>query len=312
VWRSRAAALLGRDDSFYDDAAELGREQLGDVSPFHAEAGVHAAAAMIAAAMGDEIAQPKAIEAFLDASRKPCSEVDLALGRSGSLLAAALLLAASPDAAALRAFGAETMRAIWSELDALPPLAACPGATLGMAHGWTGYLYATLRWHAASGEALPPRFAARLGELAALSVAEGRGICWPFTAGEAPRSDALGASWCNGTAGQLFLFTALHRIAGGDEWLRLAELCAWSTWDAPRASSDLCCGTAGRAYALLNFYKHTGRAGWLGRARQLANDAAAAAATASRPNALWRGELGVAVLVADLASPENARMPFFE
>jgi hypothetical protein len=33
---------------------------------------------------------------------------------------------------------------------------------------------------------------------------------------------------------------------------------------------------------------------------------------AQRANTLWKGELGVAVLIADLASPETARMPFFE
>ena len=36
------------------------------------------------------------------------------------------------------------------------------------------------------------------------------------------------------------------------------------------------------------------------------------AATSQRPRTLFQGGLGVAVLVADLAAPENARMPFFE
>ena len=31
-----------------------------------------------------------------------------------------------------------------------------------------------------------------------------------------------------------------------------------------------------------------------------------------RTDSLWKGELGIAVLIADLESPENARMPFFE
>jgi len=119
--------------------------------------------------------------------------------------------------------------------------------------------------------------------------------------------------WCNGSAGQLFLFTLAHRLLGDEQWLRLAELAAWHVWDEVRGPADLCCGSAGRAYALLNLYKHTGATEWLSRARQIANEAAAmAAATTQRANTLWRGELGVAVLIADLASPENARMPFFE
>jgi len=110
----------------------------------------------------------------------------------------------------------------------------------------------------------------------------------------------------------VFLFTLAYRLVGDAEWLQLAELAAWNTWDAPCDATTLCCGTAGRAYALLNLYKHTGAAEWLSRARQLANHAAANATNGERTNALWKGELGIAVLIADLASPENARMPFFE
>ena len=72
------------------------------------------------------------------------------------------------------------------------------------------------------------------------------------------------------------------------------------------------CGSAGRAYALLNLYKHTGATEWLSRARQLANHAVSALSSSQRHDSLWKGELGVAVLIADLASPENALMPFFE
>jgi serine/threonine-protein kinase len=93
----------------------------------------------------------------------------------------------------------------------------------------------------------------------------------------------------------------------------MAESSAWNNWEAPRGVSTLCCGSAGRAYALLNLYKHTGATEWLSRARHLANHAAASAhSTSQRRNSLWKGELGVAVLIADLDSPENARMPFFE
>jgi len=180
-----------------------------------------------------------------------------------------------------------------------------------MAHGWCGYIYAALRWCDASGDPLPARLVDRLHEFAALKTPKGRGVFWRPTIDAAPHGIMPG--WCNGSAGQVFLFTLAHRMLGDDEWLQLAHLSAWNNWDEPRGPSSLCCGTAGRAYALLNLYKHTGSTEWLSRARQLANHAAFVAATTSqRGNALWKGELGVAVLVADLASPENARMPFFE
>jgi eukaryotic-like serine/threonine-protein kinase len=314
IWRSRASALTGHDGAYYDSEGQLTRELVGDVTPYHTESGVYAAAAMVAAAHGDTLSQRSALAAFLRSSDKPCAQLDLTLGRSGSLLAAAMLLDLSdelPEAASLRAFGAGTMSAIWNELDARPPIEALAAAHLGMAHGWAGYLYAALRWCAASGDTLPSRLVERLHEHAALKTLNGRGAYWRITVGSAAHSQMPG--WCNGSAGQVFLFTLAHRLLGDEQWLELAELSAWDTWDRPRGNATLCCGTAGRAYALLNLYKHTGATQWLSRARQLANHAATnAEATAERTNSLWKGELGVAVLIADLASPENARMPFFE
>lgn len=310
VWRSRAVALIGTgEDAYYNPAIHLPHEVLGDVTPYHTESGIHAAAAMVAAAMGDTNAHARALDAFLRTSRRPCAELDLTLGRCGSLVAAALLLDTAPDSAPLRAFGAETLRAIWQELDARPSIGMTKDS-LGIAHGWAGYLYAALRWCAASSDALPVRLAERLDEFASLKTSKGRGAYWRI---RVDKPDAVLPGWCNGTAGQVFVFTLAHQLLGDDTWLRHAELAAWNNWDEPHRGSTLCCGTAGRAYALLNFYRHTGRREWLSRARVLANHAAAnAVATAARAGALWKGELGVAVLIADLASPENARMPFFE
>ena len=316
VWQSRAAALAGTEAAYYHAEDELGPEVIGQVTPYHTESGIHAAAALIAAARGDMWVQQAAIAAFLEASRRPCREVDLTLGRLGSVLAATLLLETcdglSQSAASLRAFAGETVRAVWDELDARPAIEASPEAYLGMAHGWSGYLYVTMRWCAASGDPLPSRFVERLHELATLkTIMKGRGASWPFRAGSDP--SAIMPGWCNGSAGHVFTFVLAHRLLGDDRWLELAELAAWDNWDQPRSATSLCCGSAGRAYALLNLYKHTGDRAWLGRACELANHAAAEArATSQRTNALWKGELGVAVLIADLASPENARMPFFE
>lgn len=311
VWRSRAVNQIGIDGAYYEPSRDLSEEVLGHVTPYHTESGVHAAAAMIAAAMGNDGAHDRAIAAFLRASRQPCAELDLTLGRSASLLAASMLLPLG-DHRELRAFGSETMNEIWSELDQRPPIGESRKRTyLGIAHGWCGYMYAALRWCAASGDALPFRLTERLHELAALRILKGRGAYWRTLADD-PSSTSM-PGWCNGSAGHVFLFTLAHRVLGDAEWLRLAELAAWNTWDEARGPTTLCCGTSGRAYALLNLYKHTGDREWLARARALANHAAEnAVATSQQRYSLWKGELGPAVLIADLASPETARMPFFE
>lgn len=141
-----------------------------------------------------------------------------------------------------------------------------------MAHGWSGFLYAALRWCVASGDLLPLGLVERLHQLAALKLLKGRGTYWPMPVG-ALESNMPG--WCNGSAGHLFTFTLAHRVLGDAQWLHLAEQCAWNNWDEPRGVTTLCCGTAGRSDALLNLYKHTGATEWLSHARHLANHAAA-------------------------------------
>ena len=84
------------------------------------------------------------------------------------------------------------------------------------------------------------------------------------------------AGWCNGTAGFVHLFTLAQRTTGDDRWLSLAERAAWQSWEAGGATSSLCCGYTGQAYALLNLHRHNGDPAWLRRARELTARAARA------------------------------------
>jgi serine/threonine-protein kinase len=121
--------------------------------------------------------------------------------------------------------------------------------------------------------------------------------------------------WCNGSAGYVHLWTLAHRVAGDDRWLDLAEGAAWSTWETDGPVSTVCCGRAGRAYALLNLYRHTRDDAWLERARVIAERAAAESApgeSEGHDDSLYKGRLGPALLAADLAAPHDACLPFFE
>jgi serine/threonine-protein kinase len=308
VWHSRAAAYANAPEGWYDDE-DAPQAMVGDVSPYHSPAGLYAASALIAYARGDRSVQRTATQAFVAISKLPCDTLDLTLGRAGSLLAAALLRETGEE---VHDLGNALVHELWEHLDALPPLHEQPRETyLGIAHGWSGYLYATLRWSLVSKTPLPPNAVVRLEELAALRIARGRGAWWPRQLGGGLHDMMPG--WCNGAAGHVFTWTSAFDATRDDRWLDLAELAAWNAWEEPLSHADLCCGSAGRAYALLNLYKHTGNREWLTRARQLANHAAGAArSSAQRRHSLWKGEMGVAALIADLESPENAAMPSFE
>ena len=309
VWRSRAALYQNADDGWYDEDDEMPKKMLGLVSPYHSPAGLHAMTALLAYARSDRVMQRAATQRFIDTSQLPCDSLDLTLGRSGSLLAAALLRELGDE---VHALGEAITDDLWQRLDALPPLREQPRDTyLGTAHGWSGYLYATLRWSLASRTPLPSNVVARLEQLAELRIPRGRGAWWPRQLGGGPHDMMPG--WCNGAAGHVFTFTAAYNALRDARWLAVAEEAAWNAWEEPLGHADLCCGSAGRAYALLNLYRHTGNREWITRARRLANHAASAARkTAQRPHALWKGEMGIAALIADLESPENAAMPMFE
>jgi serine/threonine-protein kinase len=312
LWAAKAAAMRG-DEAFYRPASRLVPEQLGRITPYHTATGVHAVRALIAHALGDPGSRGEAVSAFLAAADAPCPNPDLTLGRSGLLLGSALLLEAAGGPGDLKALGDRLLAGLWAEIDELPPIRDCPErANLGMAHGWAGYLYASLRWCRAAGRPLPPSLSARLDELADLAHPHGRGLRWRWYA-ESGADVGTMAGWCNGSAGFVFLWTLAEKALGKPRYRRLAEGAAWNAWEAPDRHGTLCCGLAGRAYALLDLYKHGAGELWLTRARELADRAAASIErTAESPDSLFKGAVGVAVLAADLARPESAAFPFFE
>jgi hypothetical protein len=60
-------------------------------------------------------------------------------------------------------------------------------------------------------------------------------------------------------------------------------------------------------------YKHSGEPAWLARAHRLSDYAARSVRVESlRRDSLYKGEVGVALLAADLEAPEHACMPLFE
>jgi hypothetical protein len=335
-WAARATSETG-EAAFYD-AGELTVESVGRVSPYYAATGPPAVQALIAHALGEPAALGRALEGFLSAAREPCAGRDLTLGRSGLLLAAAILLCILPaglDATPLLELGEGLLAGLWVELDAQPSLRdPAERPNLGIAHGWAGSLYATLRWCRATGSPPPQSVARRLAELAGRAEPVGRGLRWRWYGGgeDGRRTRDAGSmpGWCNGSAGFVHLFTLAHEILGDPRYAALAESAAWNAWESADgtdgtggtggtgAMGSLCCGLAGRAYALLNFHRQAGAIGelagaaWLARARALAERAATDLSWAAEsPDSLYRGELGLAVLAADLARPEGAALPFF-
>ena len=317
LWVVKAARESG-DQAWYKADTPLVPERIGRISPWHTASGVHAVRALLAHARADGREQREAVAAFLKAVRaEPCPNPDLTLGRSGVLLAASLVLDTfdRDPPAGLPELGDEILAGLWEEIDRLPSIPDFfERPNLGVAHGWAGFLYATLRWCRSAGRPLPPGIETRLAELAGCAQPWGRGLRWKwYGEGTDPRTASSMPGWCNGSAGFVFLWTLAHRTLGGPDFWTLAEGAAWNAWEVPDGSGTLCCGLAGQAYALLHLHRHGGGPEWLARARDLADRAARSIERDTEaPDSLYKGRIGVAVLAADLVRPEGAAMPFFE
>ena len=324
VWSERAVADIEHDGAFYDEAIAITPELVGSLSLYHGPAGIFLVKALIAHSRGDLMSQYAAAEAFMTVCRQPCEVLDLTLGCAGALLGCALLLETFDGLHdELHRVGDEIYGRLWERLQARTPNdRSAQSIGLAVAHGWAGLLYASLCWCAAAREPIADQLHTRITELARCAQPVGRGLLWESTLASAPYDDPLSASWCNGSAGFVFLWTKAHRMTGDQSYLELAEGAAWHCWERLSSNSTLCCGSGGQAYAMLNFYRHCRDSRWLQRARTAANFAARSALRSAdfqggamldwRPYSLYKGNAGLAVLAADLASPQQARMPLFE
>jgi serine/threonine protein kinase len=310
-WLDAADRDRGSKAAYHNRDIGIVGDRVGEVSPYHSVTGVHCVKALVANAMGDLQGAEKATAAFTAASRRRCENLDLTTGRAGSLIAGALLAEALQDTSIPRRcglldLGTEIMGGIWHRLAGQDCLNSDIGY-LGIAHGWAGLMFASLRWCQATGDPLPDDMRDRLDELAALAIRDGRGVRW-----RGPRDPSLPVSWCHGSTGYVHLWLESASLLEDERLAQHGLDAAEYSWAHPSGNSTLCCGSAGQAYAMLRAYQHTKDAIWLTRARRLAHNAReAVGSTWCQPNSLYKGDAGIALLAADLVTPERSCMPLF-
>jgi eukaryotic-like serine/threonine-protein kinase len=318
LWIDRAERHASRNECFYNELFDLSPATVGRVSLFHTAAGVSCVEALIAIGLADSARLTGAVGRFVARSQGECDSVDLTLGRSGTLIGCAALLAALPPdvgeaRSAVLALGDSLVPELVGAVAASPPIGEGKGLNLGVAHGWGGVLFALLRWHEVGKRgSLESGIDTHLGDLAAQGEAAGEGLRWRWITGR-PGPKEFMAGWCNGSGGLAHLWTLAERLYGSDDYGELARRAALNAYEEPPAIGDLCCGAAGRAYAMLDLYRHTGDGLWVDRARGLADRAATLIREWSlHRDSLYKGEIGVALLAADLDEPERSCMPLFD
>lgn len=297
--------------AFHDRELGIRPDRVGRVSIYHSAAGTACVEALVANACGDGRRAGQAAVAFVAASRLHCASADLTIGRASTVLGATLLWEALAgtgigDRCGLLALGDETLAGLLSGL----PRAVNDESAFrlrGIAHGWAGVLYAALRWCEATGAGTPAVVVDRIEELAALGRVTGGSVSW-----NGPHDMPRAGGWCHGPAGFTHLWSTAARALGDSAHANRALEAAEASWAHPELIATLCCGSAGQAYAMLIAHELSGEPRWLRRAHRLAARASREAGTRwCVPNSLWKGDVGIALLAADLEHPVSSCMPLF-
>jgi lantibiotic modifying enzyme len=158
----------------------------------------------------------------------------------------------------------------------------------------------------------PGNLEGRLTELGRLAQTNNRIACWPLMIGK--NESWLG--WCNGSSGYVYLWLLAGYMTRCQYYFDLAIKAGQHIWESNDASNKssighLCCGSAGQSYAFLKLYRHTNNTMWLQRARILGfrfKDLK----SSNVSHSLYRGELGIALLMEDVMNPNRSCMPMFE
>jgi serine/threonine-protein kinase len=321
LWCTRALQLSGDAAAFEDPGGGITIESTGPISPFHRMSGLHLLSAHLCLARGDTSAAEWAASAFVESSDVSCDDPDLTLGWTSALLGCAALVEAFQHSGSLRlesvlAVGGRLAGAVEGWLAEGPVSAARSPQWLGLAHGWAGLLFGLLRWTEATGAPLPDVVRQRLDELAAHGIRLGAQVSWPLRLDDERHDRGAFTGWCHGSAGYVLLWTLASRILGDENLLHLARQAA-SHIDACQAdervaNGSLCCGYAGQGFALLALYRATGERSTLQLAESLGELAAGLASRVSRPNSLFKGKVGIALLLEELAFPDRSCMPLVE
>lgn len=324
LWSTRAIRHRNDPDAYFDRNLDITEANVGVASVAHSAIGTAFVHALIALASGEFVIAQQALDLFvMEATTRPCPNPDLFLGRAGHLVACASLFEAAEHAQAyvdrprLKQLGDDMSRRLASELAEHPPISAGgPIDYLGAAHGWSGLLYALMRWAEAADAPVPDDVPVRLQELAQCAIEAEHGVRWPIrfrAAADYNEQDHM-TGWCNGGAGHTHTWLLAHSLLGDPTLLDLAHKSAAQAYDdsSPKSATFLCCGMTGVAYALLALHRATGQAERLSEAHRLAQAASADIRSPWLPRlSLFRGALGLALLSADLGEPGGATMPIF-
>ncbi|MFD5941020.1 lanthionine synthetase LanC family protein [Streptomyces griseus] len=292
LWSHRAlAGLADRPDGLARHPGPAsGAETAAAGGGWHGALGVLGARVAVAHALDDRLTMRESVERYLREHRRYCTPtapLDLTHGLASCLLMDAHLLpVVRTEAADLRAAGASAARLLSDAIGS-------SGDRPGLAHGTYGHLLAVLAWRAACGE--PPQGTAPLAERLGPLVGALRGRDPAGALGWRPGWES---SWCNGATGIALLLLTAADALGTPAYVEDAERALHVAVTGEPRGYDLCCGVAGRLYALRRVAGATGERAWDRPAERDARELREGLTTLGR-HGLSKGRAGALAVLDD-------------
>ena len=238
----------GPDGSF-EPQLDLTEEVLGPYAIHYRSQGIGLVEALAAHLQGDVRGLQEACLSFLSGVHREDAELEFTTGKAGLLNALEQLSYLVRENTPLINAGNELASDMLTELRSVRSLSDHSVGFFGFAHGWAGILYSLLSWGKTYGPHLLPEILPLLQKLAAERVSATLGSYWPKHR-DVPIEEGDSASWCNGTAGFVLLWTEAFSATGNREFLSLAKEAGLVTAFHQNQDYNVCCGLAGRAFAL--------------------------------------------------------------
>ncbi|MEY4668636.1 MAG: hypothetical protein RL518_1335 [Pseudomonadota bacterium] len=310
VWASHARVWMDRGPGgSLCEKMGITADAIGPYSTLHGGVGVSLVQALVAHSQLDSLGLRGICLEFLGGIHKKEAVLEFVFGKAGMLNTIQQLTCLVEENQPLIRIGNEVVADMMREIASFANLKEAPVQYLGFAHGWAGIFYSLLAWGRKYDPDIVARVTPLLHQLASYKVESRLGSFWPYRFDQPVEAGDM-ASWCNGTAGFTLLWTEAFLATGDAHWLTLAREAARHCSTYFDGLNSVCCGLAGRGYALAILGSASGEQEWMDAARACLQRAAVGTPDVSRyPHSLFKGVLGHELAKLEVAKGEGIVFP---
>jgi serine/threonine protein kinase len=282
---------------------------VGPYSSLHRIEGVTLVEALIAHSQLDSLSLRRHCLSFLSGIHKKEAPLEFVSGKAGMLNTIHQLSLLVEENQPLIQVGREVVADMMHEIGSLTKLDQSSVSYLGFAHGWAGIFYSLLAWGRKYDPEVVGRTVPLLHQLAGYAITTRIGSHWPYRFDQPAETGDM-ASWCNGTAGFILLWSEAYLATGDSQWLSLARRAARHCMTYIENLNSLCCGLAGRAYALAILGSVSGEDEWFDAAEQcLRRKSGGTPDVAQHHHSLFKGVLGHELARLEVSKRDGISFP---